>query len=271
MLSQLNNAPLHYRDQGDGPPCLLIHGYPLNNRLWQPQFSALSSVARLIAPDLRGHGETPPISPPNTNAYSMELLAEDCVRLLDYLQISHPVIVGGLSMGGYISLALYRMHPERVAGLILAATRASGDTPQGRINRDKAVETARQGGAPAIAQSMLQRMLAPQTYKARPDLIDEVMEIMLATSVEGIIGDLLGMRDRPESTDLLPHISVPTLIVHGMEDQLISLDEVRTMQASLPKSTLVVIPNAGHLVNLEQPDEFNQAVRNFIGQVMIKP
>lgn len=174
-------------------------------------------------------------------------------------------------MGGYISLALYRKHPERVAGLILAATRASGDTPQGRINRDKAVETARQGGAPAIAQSMLQRMLAPQTYKARPDLIDEVMEIMLATSVEGIIGDLLGMRDRPESTDLLPHISVPTLIVHGMEDQLISLDEVRTMQASIPKSSLVVIPNAGHLVNLEQPDEFNQAVRNFIGQVMIKP
>ncbi len=249
---------------------LLIHGYPLNRRLWQSQISGLSGIARLIAPDLRGHGETPPFPAPapNPQTYSMELLAEDCVQLLDDLQITQPVIVGGLSMGGYISLALYRNYPERVAGLILAATRASADTPEGKINRDKAVEIVRQGGAPAIAQSMIQRMLASQTYKYRPDLVDVVMDIMLATSVEGITGDLLGMRDRTDSTASLPNITVPTLIVHGMDDQLISLDEVRTMEASIPGATLIIIPGAGHLVNLEQPEIFNQAVRDFILKVV---
>jgi len=270
MQTRLNNLVIHYSDQGEGPPVLLIHGYPLNRRLWQSQISGLSGIARLIAPDLRGHGETPsiPASTPNPQVYSMDLLAEDCVQLLDDLQILQPVIVGGLSMGGYISLALYRNYPERVAGLILAATRASADTPEGKVNRDKAVEIVRQGGAPAIAQSMIQRMLAPQTYKYRPDLVDVVMDIMLATSVEGITSDLLGMRDRTDSTALLPNITVPTLIVHGMEDQLIYLDEVRTMEASIPGATLKIIPGAGHLVNLEQPEIFNQAVRDFILKVV---
>lgn len=265
MQTQSGNLIIHYSEQGRNLPLLMIHGYPLNRRLWQPQLSGLSDIARVITIDLRGHGESPsaPGLGPVPNAYSMDLLANDCVRLLDALKISQPVVVCGLSMGGYIAFALYKNYPKRVAGLILAATRASADTPEAKSNRNKAVEFARQGGAPEIAQSMIERMLAPENFAHRPDLVETAVDIMRATTVEAIIGDLLGMRDRPDSTPLLPNINVPTLIIHGRDDQLIPLSEAQTMQASIPDADLQIIPVAGHLVNLEQPELFNQAVSDF--------
>jgi 3-oxoadipate enol-lactonase len=266
MYIQLGNLSLHYSDQGSGIPLLLIHGFPLNRKLWEDQLSDLSDVARVIAPDLRGHGDSPatPASSPNQQVYSMDLLADDCIHLLDALNITQPVVVAGLSMGGYVSFALYRKYPQRVAGLVLAATRAAADTPEGKINREKAVEQALQGGAQAIAQSMIQRMLAPKAYENRPELIEAAMNIMHDVSVEGIVGDLYGMRDRPDSTASLSGISVPTLIIHGADDQIIPMREAQDMQKNIPGATLRVIPDAGHLVNLEQPQLFNQAVREFL-------
>lgn len=267
MQIQLDNLSMHYSDQGNGQVLLLIHGFPLNRRLWQPQISSLSDVARVIAPDLRGHGDTPPKPFQNQRLYPMNLLAEDCICLLDALQIFQPVVVAGLSMGGYVAFALYRNYPQRVARLILVSTRATADTPEGKANREKAAEVALQEGAPAIAQSMLPRMLAPQTYTNRPDLVETVMGIMKVTSVEGTVGALLGMKDRPDSTTALSEISVPTLIIHGAEDQIIPLDEVQTMHARIPDAILRIIPDAGHLVNLEQPKLFNQAVRDFLPNI----
>lgn len=269
MQIVFGNQILHYSDQGGDQPLLMIHGYPLNRRLWQPQLSGLSDIARVIAVDLRGHGESPPAPAPEPepHVYSMSLLADDCIHFLDALEISRPVVVCGLSMGGYIALALYKKYPQRVAGLILAATRASADSTEAKNNREKAVELARQGGAQAIAQSMIQRMFAPQNFENRPDLVETALDIMRATSVEAIIGDLLGMRDRPDSTSLLPNISVPCLIVHGEDDQLISLSDVQAMHAGIPDADLRIIPDAGHLVNLEQPELFNQAVRDFWSRI----
>src|SRR5258706_10050425 len=199
MRVQLTDIVLGYDASGSGRPLLLVHGYPLSRQMWQPQVAALGDAARVIAPDLRGHGESGAPDIPHT----VDRLADDLAELLDGLGITEPVVVGGLSMGGYVALAFYRRHTARVAGLILAATRAGADSDAGKANRDKAMALAREKGVEAIADSMLPKMLAPNTYTSHPDLVGQVRHIMAATPLNGVIGDLTAMRDRPDSTELL--------------------------------------------------------------------
>ncbi len=194
MEITINGVDIFTHTGGEGTPVLLIHGYPLDGSIWTPQIEGLSETTRIIAPDLRGHGKSTPAPGP----YSMDLLAEDCVHLLDALEISEPVVVGGLSMGGYIALAFYRNYPKRVKGLILAATRAGADSPEGKAGRDAAAKLAQEMGSAAIAAAMLPKMFAPMTYENQPGLVASVQKMMTGTSVEGLVGDLAGMKNRPE-------------------------------------------------------------------------
>jgi pimeloyl-ACP methyl ester carboxylesterase len=162
---------------------------------------------------------------------------------------------------------MYRRYLERIRGLVLAATRAGADSPEGKANRDKAITQAEEEGAAAIASAMLPKMMSPKTYQSNPDLVNQVENIMTDTSVQGIIGALEGMKSRPDSTPLLAEIDVPTLIVHGEEDQLIPPQEAQNMHTAIADSTVYLIPNAGHLLNLEQPERFNQVVKEFIDKL----
>lgn len=263
MNVPVNNVVLEVEDRGTGRPLLFIHGYPLSRRLWEPQLEGLADLAHLIAPDLRGHGDSGSTPGP----YSMDLLAEDCHALLEVMGVKDPVVVCGLSMGGYITFAFYRKYPEQVAALILSATRAGEDSPEGKANRDKAADLARRGGADAIADSMLPKLFAPKTYSTRPELVQSVWEMMHKTSLEGILGDLMGMKSRPDSTSTLEQIDKPTLILHGNDDQLIPLRDAVSMRATIPGAQLRVLPDAGHLLNLEQPEPFNQAIREFLKEL----
>jgi len=263
MNVQIKDVTLAIKEHGAGRPVLFIHGYPLNSRIWEPQLEGLADYARLIAPDLRGHGESDAPSGP----YTMDLLAEDCRDVLDALDVLEPVVLCGLSMGGYVSFAFFRNYPERVAGLILAATRAGEDTPEGKVNRDKAADLARQGGPGAVAESMLPKMLSPTTYNRNPELVRHVWEIMESTSLEGILGDLMGMKSRPDSTPTLAKIDKPTLILQGSDDQLIPLNDAVEMRTTILKAHLRLLPDAGHLLNMEQPDLTNQAIRSFLQEI----
>jgi 3-oxoadipate enol-lactonase len=262
MKIRLPEFVMAYEDYGQGVPILFIHGYPLNRKLWEPQFKGFADIARVLAPDLRGHGESDSIA----GIYTMELLADDCNAFLDALGVTQPVFVCGLSMGGYVTFAFYRKYTHRVAGLILTATRAGADSPEVKANRDKAISLAQQAGPDAIAESMLPKMLAPETYITKPDLVEKARKIMGRTSITGIIGDLNGMKERPDSTSTLPLIKKPTLIVHGANDQLISHREAEAMYTGIKTSRLLVLNGAGHLLNLEQSALFNQAIRDFILQ-----
>ena len=226
---QEDGFQMSYEDSADRVPVLWIHGYPLNNMLWDYQVDGLADVARQVSPDLRGHGASEATEPP----CSVAQYANDCVRLLDHLGLSGPVVVGGLSMGGYVALELWRSHPDRVAGLILAATRPGADSAEGRTRRDKAAGLAIAKGVAAIAEGMLPKLLAPETYEAEPDLVEFVHDMMLDTSEDGVVGALAAMRDRPDSTALLPTITVPTLVIHGEADQLIPVAEAKAMQAAV--------------------------------------
>lgn len=255
-----NDFMMAFQDSCDKPTLLLIHGFPLNSNLWGAQIDDLANFARIIAPDLRGHGQSGEIAGP----YSVELLADDCADLLGHLNVSTPFVVCGLSMGGYIAFEFYRRFPEYVAGLILASTKAGADSAEGKTNRDKMAEMARKQGVTAVADAMLPKMMSPQTAKDDKELVEFVRDMMESTSVEGVVGALAAMRDRPDSTAMLADIDVPVLIIHGADDQLIPVSEAEAMARAIPDARLVIIPDAGHLPCLEQPDAFNDAVIDFL-------
>jgi pimeloyl-ACP methyl ester carboxylesterase len=249
-----------YTDSGQGIPLVFVHGYPLNRQMWKPQVQGLSDVARVLAPDLRGHGESQAVPGP----YSVDLFADDLAAFLDALGVRQKIVLCGLSMGGYIVFAFYRKYAARLAGLILTATRAAADTPQARLARDQSAELARQQGVHAIVDAMLPKLVAPATSQTRPELVERARQIMAATSLEGILGDLVALKERPDSTPTLAEITVPTLLLPGAEDQIIPLQEAKAIHAAIQGSVLEVIPEAGHLPNLENPAVFNAAIRAFL-------
>lgn len=252
-----------YQDTCDKPALLLIHGFPLSSQMWTPQLEDLEQYVRVIAPDLRGHGQSDSVPGP----YTIGQLADDCADLLDHLNVMTPFVVCGLSMGGYIALEFYRRYPELVAGLILASTRAGADSEEGKAGRDKAAELAKNEGATAVSSGMLPKMLAPKNYESDEELVEYVKEVMSTASLNGVVGALAAMRDRIDSTSTLGDIEAPVLIIHGAEDKLIPVSEAELMYKAIPDAQLVVIPDAGHLPNLEQPDIFNDAVIDFLEEL----
>ena len=263
MVEQENEMGLAYLDSCDQMPLLLIHGFPLNSMMWEIQLEDLGDAARVLAPDLRGFGYSAVPSLP----YSMDLLARDCAGLLDYLGITRPVVVCSLSMGGYVALEFYRQFPERVAGLILAATRAAPDSDEGKAGRDEMIKLVEAEGVTAVVAGMLPKLMSPGIYEAEPNVVEFVQEMMESASVEGVVGALGAMRDRPDSRPTLTEIDVPVLVIHGADDQLIPQAEAKAMADAVEGSLFEIVPDAGHLPNIEQPDIFNDAVIDFVEMV----
>jgi pimeloyl-ACP methyl ester carboxylesterase len=265
MFVTANDIQLAYSDAGQGQPVLFVHGYPLNRRMWQPQIDGLSGMCRTLAIDLRGHGESQIVPGP----YRMEQLADDLNAFLDALGVRQPIVLTCLSMGGYVAFAFYRKYPQRVAGLALTATRALPDSPEVRANRTQAIATITEKGMAPIADSMAPRLLAPS--HANSPLVNQVRGIMLETSPEGAMGDLAAMRDRPDSTPTLSQIHCPTIVIHGAEDQVIPRGEAQEMyealRAAAPYAEMHILPDAGHMPNLEQPQAYNDILSAFIKRI----
>ncbi|MCP4421899.1 MAG: alpha/beta fold hydrolase, partial [Chloroflexi bacterium] len=159
-------------------------------------------------------------------------------------------------------------YPEHVAGLILAATRAGADSDAGKVNRDKAVQLARDEGATAVSATILPKLFTQESYQSDKELVDYVQDVMDTASLNGVMGALLAMKNRADFTAMLDDIDVPVLIIHGAEDQRIPVSEAKMMHEAIPNAELVIVPDAGHLPNLEQPDTFNDAVIDFLEAVL---
>jgi 3-oxoadipate enol-lactonase len=260
MNIQLRDFTMEYEEKGSGQPLVLIHGYPLNKSMWAPQLDALSNIARVITPDLRGHGGSEPVPGINT----MDDMAKDIKELIESLDIKEPVVLGGLSMGGYVSFAFYRNYPELVKGIILAATRATADSVETKVNREETAAIAQERGTQAILEMQLPKMLSQVTQETKPDIVELARSIMSEMPVKAIVGDLRGMLNRPDSTPMLGKIECPVLILHGEDDKLIPLEEIHLMQNEIRNARTTTISEAGHLLNLEQPEQFNQAVEDFL-------
>lgn len=245
--------------RGTGIPLLLVHGYPLNRHIWDGTVAHLTG-ARIILPDLRGFGES---TAPEDDS-DMRRYADDLLSVLDRLGI-HRVVAGGLSMGGYVVFQLLRQAPDRIQGLVLVATRAGADTATGKAARTRAMETARSGGAAAIARAMVPQLLAPETLESRPETVQGLTTMIESAPVAGIVGALKAMRERPDSRDLLAsHPELPALVLAGAADSLVPPEEAETLHRLLPRGSLRVIPGAGHLVPWERPEETARAIQDFL-------
>ena len=264
---RVDEIQLAYTDAGLGLPVVLLHGYPFNRTLWNEQVGALSNSYRVITPDLRGLGESDANASTDgsSGAATMNRMAQDVAALLDHLEISRAVI-GGLSMGGYVALAFYKQFPSRVRGLILADTRAQGDNEEGKQTRHQQAEKALAEGMAGIADSMLPKLLTPDTVSKRPEVVKRVRDMMLKTKPEGAAGALLGMAEREDQTPLLAHISCPTLILVGQEDPITPVPDSEKMNREISGSRLVVIENASHVSNLERTEQFNEELTRFLKQ-----
>jgi 3-oxoadipate enol-lactonase len=258
MQTVINDVTLAYMDRGSGLALVFLHAFPLNRMMWQPQEQALASAFRIVSIDLRGHGE----SDAPLWHYSLEQAADDVCGLLDYLSITQAVFVG-LSMGGYILFTLYRNHPQRVKGLVLADTRPQADSQEGRRARFQMAQTAYTQGAGAVADLMLPKLLSAETIRKNPKLVQQVRSMIEGTQISGIAGALMAMAERADSMALLSQINCPTQVVVGERDVATPLSDATIMADRIPGARLAVIPEAGHLSNLEQPDRFNDIVRMF--------
>jgi pimeloyl-ACP methyl ester carboxylesterase len=251
-----------YDDVGSGPSVVLLHGYPFNRSMWREQVEELRQNHRIIVPDLRGHGESAVTPGPAT----MESMALDVASLLETLNISRATI-GGLSMGGYVALAFYRLFPLRVRSLVLADTRPQEDTDEGKQNREQQAEKAMKEGMEGIADAMLPKLLAPETVAERPDTVRRVREMILGTEPEGAASVLRGMAVRKDNTSFLSRIIAPTLILVGSNDAITPVADSELMHREIGGSRLRIMEGAGHVSNLERPEEFNRELVKFINDV----
>ena len=259
----VNGTKLNYTAAGEGPPVLLLHAFPLDSQMWEPQIEALSDRFRFIALDLKGFGGSD--APEDESAYSMESWAEDVNAFLEELGLDDVVVVG-LSMGGYLAFAFLRKFRDKVRALVLADTRAEADPPEGVEKRTNQQQLVREKGSGELADALVKALLAEPTLQKKPDVVERVRQLM-DNPAAGFIGALEAMKRRPDATDELSKIDVPTLVIVGENDAITPPDAARKIHEHVGGSRLVVIPEAGHLSNLEAPEAFNGALGEFLSSV----
>ena len=255
---------MSYGERGEGPedPVVLLHAFPLNRKMWAPQVKALSETRRVVTPDYPGFGASPrPPAQPDMRYY-----AEQVGELLDRLKLDR-IVLGGLSMGGYVVFACLRLFPERISALLLANTRPDPDPEEGKEARRETARQVAEEGVEVLPKLQMERLLAADTLKSKQDVVESVRAMILESSPDGVVGALGAMRDRPDSTDLLGKISVPTLVVGGEEDALSTPEVMGEMARKVPNSRYHTFSGAGHLSNLEAPKEFNAALLDFLTEV----
>jgi pimeloyl-ACP methyl ester carboxylesterase len=260
----VNGVQLAYEERGAGMPLVLLHGFPFTRQMWERQITGLANRYRVIAPDLRGFGESS--GTPST----VEELADDLHVLIEHLgrHLELPAcVVAGFSMGGYVVFRYLALHGDRVKALILISTRAEADTPEGRESRYAAIERLRKEGAEKYLAEFARRLVSTQALDTDPGLVAKVRRFIGVPRVDSLSGALKAMAERPDSSPLLPTIAVPTLVVAGADDNVIPATVAREMAGKIKGAKCVVVRDAGHMVNIEQSDQFTAALREFLNSV----
>lgn len=253
---------LKFDDNGSGLPIVLIHGFPLNRQMWRPQVSALANVGcRVICPDLPGFGESTFVQ----ENVTMSVYADAVIGLLDDLGVEKAVI-GGMSMGGYVLLNLAEHYPERLLGAMFLVTRAAADDEAGKEKRTLLAREVESGNRKIVPDTFAQVLFAPETQQDNPELVSAVRRWMEAAPVEGVVGGLLAMRDRHDYVDHLSGLNMPALVVGAEKDIAVPLEHAYVLADGLPNAEFRVVSAAGHMANLEQPEIFNQYLREFLSK-----
>jgi len=258
MNLEWKGQPVAVRELGQGPPVVLVHGYPLDGAMWSGVARALSTRFRVFKPDLPGRGENPTLP-----AGSIDDDADFIGAILG--QLPGPAGLAGFSMGGYVAFALLRRGAPNVGALALLDTRAAADDDAGKAAREASIAAVRSGGAAAIVDGMIAKLLSPASLQ-NASLVERLKRMVLRQKPETLESDLTAMRDRPDATGLLARIAVPTLVLAGVEDAITPAAECEAMAAAIPGARYVSIPAAGHLTPMERPGAVAAALSEFFAE-----
>ena len=260
MKADINGTTLAYSDSGNGLALVLIHGFPLCRKMWRPQAEALAGAGcRVITPDLRGFGE----SGPSSVTVNMDIYADDIVALMDHLGIDRAAI-GGMSMGGYVLLNLLERYPERVAAPIFIVTKAGGDDDAGKARRTALAEACHTQGIRPVADAFRTILFTPETLTDNPALVEKVFGWIDATDPRGAAAALIAMRDRKDYVARLGGVSQPALVIGADQDHASPVENSYIIAHGLAQAELCILHGGGHMVNLEQPEGFNEAILEFL-------
>jgi len=264
MDTTINGAKIHFLLQGDpqGLPVVFLHGFPFSHAMWRPQFQALNKNYYAIAYDLRGHGQ----SEVGDGQYTLEGHVDDLLSLLDHLKIDKTVIVG-LSMGGYIALRALERNPERFRAAVLCDTRSEADSDEAKLRRAAQVKQVKQKGSANFAEGFVKAVFAASSFQERPQAVAEIRGIISQTSPLSIAGTLLALAARSDTTRSLPGFQIPTLLLVGELDAITPPEAAGAMHEKIPRSKLAIIPRAAHLSNLENPEDFNRHLLEFLREI----
>jgi pimeloyl-ACP methyl ester carboxylesterase len=259
----INGTAIYYEEQGKGKPVVLLHGFPLSSHIWAHQLDNLSQNFRVITPDFRGFGQSPP-----AGAFTVASLADDVYALLQSID-ALPCALGGLSMGGYVALAFAKKYPQALSALMLVDTRSEGDSAEGKAGRQKMIDLVRASGSKAVADQMLPKMLTKQSMEKNVSLVRDVRAIMEGCPAQTIEHALVALRDREDYSAILPSIATPTLILVGDQDPITPPAMSESLHKSIPRSQLQLVPGAAHLSSMEKPELVTEAMRSFLSPVVV--
>lgn len=252
---------------GHGYPLMLLHGFPLDTRMWKNQLGSLSSSYQCIAPEFRGFGQ----SSSESGGYSLGDLAEDIEYVRSHMAHEQQIVLCGLSMGGYVALEYWSRYPQHLAGLILSNTNPFADPPETVQNRLKTADLAKSQGTWAATEPMIPKLLSEHTLTSAPDVVDSVKAMLQATPPSAIANAQQAMAKRQDFSPRLSQITTPTLVVTSELDALAPPEQTKQWAAELPNSSVEIIPGAGHLPPLEAPQAFDKAVIGFLTKVYSEP
>jgi pimeloyl-ACP methyl ester carboxylesterase len=257
------DTEIWYEVRGAGPDVVLLHPFPADHGIWLPVVELLSTRYRCVLPDLRGHGKSEPGEGPATMAKH----ARDVLRVCEDAGVERAVLAGN-SIGGYILFEFWRAAlanstRRQIRALVLAGTRAPGDSEEGRRRRLDSIADVQQNGPAGFLDRMSQALVSETTRRNRPDIV-RAARARMRSSVAGIAAVQQGMASRPDSVATLKAIDVPTLILVGAEDETTPRADAELMHRDIRGSRVEVVPAAGHYVPFEQPELVARAMRQFL-------
>ncbi|MFO0899298.1 MAG: alpha/beta fold hydrolase [Pirellulales bacterium] len=259
----VGDIELSVLDEGHGLPVLLVHGFPLDHTMWREQIAALAGKHRVIAPDLRGFGQSE-VTP---GKVTMEQFADDLAALLAALEVREPVVLCGLSMGGYIAFQFWRKYAARLRGLVLCDTKAAPDSEEAAAQRLKLAELVLRTGVAVLSDNMLPKLFDQHTIAHRRDIVESIQAVVLRSNPQGVAAAQRGMAERPDMRPALKDIAAPTLMVVGETDAISPEAEMREIAAGIPGARLIVVPGAGHMAPLERPEGVNPGLLEFLARL----
>lgn len=260
LMLNINNLNLSYDDVGEGNiPIIFLHGFPFDKSMWAKQLDFFATTNRVIAIDIRGFGKSTDESTP----LSIDLFSDDLMLFMNQMKISKAIICG-LSMGGFIALNAQARFPDRFEAIILCDTQCIADTIEVKLNRYKTIDEIALNGTLNFNEAFIKKVFCKNSFTNKQEIVTQLRSVVMANPEQIIINGLKALAERSETCSTLPEINIPTLIICGREDEVTPLEQSEFLHTSIKASVLHIIDNAGHVSNIEQPEEFNNEISKFL-------